>query len=470
MSTPAPSEAVDTIIAEAEETGDLSQVRSLVASAIEAGDVATVSAILTRLRAPDRVDVFESFDLGQQSYLMTEMDDGEAADILEELDDEDAAEVAATLHPLVLAPIIDLMATDEAADILGDLSSEQAEQTLAEMDDAAEGEVRTLMGYDDETAGGRMIAEFVALHAEETVAESIERLRAMEPDEETTYYLYVVDAAGRLAGILSLRQLVVAKARQRIGDLMAPDVLSVSADADQEEAARLMARYDLLALPVVDQEGRLLGVITHDDLVDVLEEEATEDMYRLVGLQEEERQEDSIGLSVRRRLPWLAINLGTQLLLVTALVGFEATLDRLAALSILFPLVTGQGGNVGAQAMTFVVRSIALGEIERGSQLRLLVKEATLGLINGMAIGLLAGLIAFVVVRDPQLALRVAGVMFLAMAMNLTAGGLAGVAIPLGLRRLGIDPAVASSVFVTTVTDTLGVIFFLGLFNLVVRP
>ncbi len=452
-------------IAEVEDAGQLEPLRELVAQAVEAGDVESVTAILSSLRPPDRVDLFESFDLAQQSYLIAEMDDEEAADILEELDDEDAAEVAALLDPAILAPIIDRMATDEAADVLGDLSDEQAEQTMAEMDDLAEGDVRPLLRYEDDTAGGRMMAEFVALRAGETVDRSIERLREMEPDEETTYYLYVVDEASRLVGIVSLRQLVVARGSQRIEQLMKPDVLSVPAEADQEEAARLMARYDLLALPVVDARGRLVGVITHDDLVDVLEEEATEDMYRLVGLQEQ-RREDSIGRSVRLRLPWLTLNLGMQLTLVMALSVFEPTLERLAALSILFPLVTGQGGNVGAQAMTFVVRSIALGEIERGSQLRLLGKEVALGLLNGLAVGLLAGVIAFFVARDSGLAGLVAAVMLAAMALNLTAGGLIGVVVPLTLRRFGFDPAVASSVFVTTMTDTLGVILFLGLFQL----
>lgn len=451
-----------------EADGDLGAVREILARAIGAGDVATASAILSALRAPDRVDVFERFGLDQQSFLIAEMDDEEAADILEELDDEDAAEVAGTLEPRTLASIIDLMASDEAADVLGDLTTEQAERTLFEMDDAAEVEVRSLLRYGDETAGGRMMAEFVALRAEENVAESIERLREMAPDEEATYYLYVVDDNGRLSGIVSLRQLVVSRPKQKIADLMKGDVIAVAAESDQEDAARLMARYDLLALPVLDEAGRLVGVITHDDLVDVLEKEATEDMYRLVGLQEDERQDDSILRSVRLRLPWLALNLGMQLTLVTALLGFESTLERLAALSILFPLVTGQGGNVGAQAMTFVVRSIALGEVERSSQMRLIGKEVALGLINGLAIGVLAGVIAYFVVGQPGLSLRVAFVMFAAMAMNLTAGGLVGVVIPLGLKRLGFDPAVGSSVFVTTLTDTLGVILFLGLFRLTI--
>ena len=438
-----------------------------ISRALADDDIDRVTQELAALRPPDRVDIFEYFGLDQQRYLIAEMDDAEAAAILDELSDEDAAGVAVALAPKTLAPIVDRMATDEAGDLIGDLPKDQAEKILSEMDDSAEAYVRALLGYADDTAGGRMVLDFIALQVGETVAESIDRLRAESPSQDATYYLYVVDDEGRLVGIVSLRQLVVAQAEWRLDQLMSGDVIAIPAEADQESAARLMARYDLLALPVLDAEHRLIGVITHDDLVDVLEEEATEDMYRLVGLQQQEQRADSLVFSVRKRLPWLALNLGMQLTLVFALMGFETTLNKLAALAILFPLVTGQGGNVGAQAMTFIVRSMALGEIDRDNRMKVLGREVALGLVNGLAIGVMAGLIALLVMGDHQEALLVAIVMFSAMALNLTAGGLIGVLVPLTLRRYGFDPAVASSVFVTTMTDTLGVILFLGLYGLV---
>lgn len=452
------------------EAGDLDEAYRLVAAALEARDLETVAASLSALRPPDRVDVFESFDLDDQRQIIDELDDDEAAAILEELDDEEAAEVAEGLSAEQLAPILDLMESDEAADLLNDLPAAQVAELLHEMDDAAEAEVRPLLAHQDDTAGGRMTRDFVALAADDTVAGSIERLRALEPGEEAAYYLYVCDGGGRLVGIVSLRQLIVAPPRTRVGTLMHPDVIRVHVADDQESAAQRMQRYDLLALPVVDDDDRLVGVITHDDLVDVLSEEATEDMFRLVGLDIDERASDTVVRSVRRRLPWLALNLATQLALVAVLASFQRTLDRVVLLSLLFPLVTGNGGNVGAQTTTLVVRSLALGEIERRQVGRLLGKEVAQGLVNGMAIGLLAGVVALVmnqfIVDSPVSPALIAGAVFLAMALNLAAGALAGVVMPLTLERLGIDPAVASAVFVTTVTDTMGALFFIGLFNL----
>jgi magnesium transporter len=273
----------------------------------------------------------------------------------------------------------------------------------------------------------------------------------------------VIDDDGVLVGVVSLRELVTAEASELIGNIMYTDVIYVRANDDQETAARLVARYDLLALPVVDESGHLLGVITHDDLVDVLEAEATEDMYRMVGVDEALRSDDSVTVSVKRRLPWLMLNLAPQLILVGALKFFEPTIARVAALAVLFPLVTGQGGNVGSQTTTIVVRSIALGEVE-SRHLRLLAKEAATGLINGLAVGLAAGLIAYAVTSQSSLSALIAGTMVLAMTLNLAAGALVGTLVPLTLRRLGLDPAVASSVFVTTATDTMGVVLFLGLF------
>lgn len=452
------------------EAGDLDEAYRLVAAALEARDLETVAASLSALRPPDRVDVFESFDLDDQRQIIDELDVDEAAAILEELDDEEAAEVAEGLSAEQLAPILDLMESDEAADLLNDLPAAQVAELLEEMDDTAEAEVRPLLAHLDDTAGGRMTRDFVALSAGDTVADSIDALRALEPGEEAAYYLYVRDDDGRLVGIVSLRQLIVAPPRTTIASLMHADVIRIHAADDQETAAQRMQRYDLLALPVVDDDDRLVGVITHDDLVDVLSEEATEDMYRLVGLDVDERATDSVVQSVRRRLPWLALNLATQLALVGVLATFQRTLDRVVLLSLLFPLVTGNGGNVGAQTTTLVVRSLALGEIDKRQIGRLLRKEMTQGLVNGMAIGLLAGFVALVmnrfVVDSPVSPALIAGAVFLAMALNLAAGGLAGVVMPLTLERLGVDPAVASAVFVTTVTDTMGALLFIGIFNL----
>jgi magnesium transporter len=444
--------------------GDLDAVTVIVSDALDAGDIETASAALGALRPPDRADVFEELDLDQQNRLITGMDDEEAAEILEELDDEDRAELAGTLEPEELAPILDEMDPDEAADILGDLEPGQAERTLSAMDDEMEADVRGLLVFPEESAGGLMTPEFVALRAEETVTQSIERLRQLGPDAEATYYLYVVDADERLVGIVGLREMIVADPATSIGALMTTDVIHVAAMADQEDAARLMARYDLMALPVVDVDGRLVGVITHDDLVDVLQEEATEDMYRMVGVDEEARPMDSVASSIRSRLPWMVTNLGMQLVLVTVLHAFEPLFAVVPVLAVLLPLVSGNGGNVGSQTTTIMIRSMALGEIDYAHWHRLILKEGAVGLAIGLVIGILAGLISVALDNSAEDAVRIPLVILAAMALNLCAGAVAGVLVPFGLRRLGLDPAVASSVLVTSVTDNCGALFFLGLY------
>lgn len=443
--------------------GDLLAVIDIVAEAVETEDLQTVRAVLAALRPADRVDVFEQLDRHQQSRVIVEISDEQAAAILEELEEEDAAEVASGLPAAELAPILDQMDPDEAADLLSDLTHEQAESALRAMDDVAEADARSLMVHGDDTAGGRMTSDFVALYATETVAESLVRLRRHAPGAESIYYLYVIDDAGALQGVINLRQIVVAEPATRVGALMDRDVIRVRVNDDQETAARLLARYGLLALPVVDARDRLIGVITHDDLVVVLQEEATEDMYRMVGLDEAARTIDPVGTSIRRRLPWLLLNLVTYLVPVATIRFFQPTLQAAPTLAALFPVVTGQGGNVGMQTITFVVRSLALGEVATGSELRLLGKEVATGLVNGLVTGLVAGAVAWAVAGGADPALRIAAAMMLAMMLNLAAGGLVGTVVPLTLRRVGLDPAAASSVFVTTATDTLGVLFFLGL-------
>ena len=456
--------AVTATIRAAQAGGDLDTVVDIVRGALETDQVDLLEAVLDALRPSDRADVIEALDLAEQRDVLSTIDDEAAAEVLGWMTDEDAAEVAGALEPADLAPILDQMDVDDAADVLGDLPPEQAEQALQRMDDAVGAEVRELLSYKPETAGGRMTTDFVALHASQTVGEALEQLRAEQPDPHTTYYLYVVDDRERLVGVVSLRQLVVSAPDTRVGAAMDSDVIFVTTGADQETAARTMSRHDLLVLPVVGRQGQLEGVITHDDLVEVLEQEDAEDMFRLAGITAEERPADPVPFAIRHRLPWLVTNLGTQLVLVSVLKVFQPLLNDVTVLAVLFPLVTGNGGNVGSQTTTIMVRGMALGEVERANHLRILRKEVLVGLANGAAVGVLAAIVALVFARDSALAARIAVAMFLAMVLNLAAGGTAGVLVPVALRRLGLDPAVASSVLVTTVTDTLGAFFFLGLF------
>jgi len=426
-------------------------------AALDRGALDDAIALIENLRAPDQADVFNELEPEDQAALLPRLDPDESADILEHLEDEDAAEVAEQLDADTLSRIVDEMEPDEAADLLGDLPKAQADQVLARLEDPEE--VRPLLVHPDETAGGRMTSDFLALRRRMTVAEAIEALRNWAPSENFAYYLFVVDRDNILRGVLSLRRLLTADPSAALASIMDADVISVQAGTDQEEAARLMSRYSLLALPVVDEAGRLLGMITHDDLIDVIEEEATEDIYRLAGVLEEERAFGPVRASVRRRLPWLYINMLTAFLAAWVISQFKGTIERVAILAAFQAIVAGQGGNAGTQALTVMVRSIALGEVELRDVWRALLKEVTVGLINGVAVGLAVGLIATIVQGRPALGLIIG----LAMIGNMMAAGIAGALVPVILKRLRIDPALASGVIVTTVTDVTGFALFLGL-------
>jgi magnesium transporter len=278
-------------------------------------------------------------------------------------------------------------------------------------------------------------------------------------------YLYVVNEGGRLRGVVPIRRLVSAPPSRPCGELMIPDPASVNAFADQEEAARLVARYNLLAIPVVDDNGRMLGVITVDDVIDVITEEATEDMYHMAGLSEEDRVFSPASTSVRKRLPWMMINLATAFLAAWVVGLFEHSIQQIVALAVFMPIVAGMGGNGGTQALTVITRGIALGEIEFSTGLRAVLKEVLVGVVIGAATGLVSAGIALVWRGNPYLGL----VLFLAMIINMGVAGLSGAAIPLMLKAVRQDPALGSGVIVTTFTDVFGFLSFLGIGTLMIN-
>jgi len=413
------------------------------------------------LRPPDQADVFGELPPTEQDQLLPRLDLEDSADILEELEEEEAAEIATRLETEDLARILDEMEPDEAADLLGDIAPEQAAAVLAAMEEPEE--IRPLLIHADESAGGLMTSARVVLHKEMTAEGAIAYLRATAPESDDVYYLFVVDQDVRLVGVVSLRQLVVVPPWTRVEEIMDSQIIHVQADADQEEAARLMARYDLLALPVLDHTGHLLGLITHDDLVEVLEEEATEDIYRLGGVLEEHPPDVPIPAALRTRLPWLVLNLGTALASAAVLSLFEGTIASVAVLAAFFPIVAGVSGSAGTQTLTVTVRGLALGELDPHNGLRALLREMLIGLANGVAVGGLIALIALAWKGTPMLGVVVG----LATLLNMIGAGIAGALIPVIMQVLRFDPALASPILVTTITDTCGYFIYLGLATLV---
>jgi len=429
---------------------------------ISAGRWDEVTSLLESLRRSDQAEVFSDLPPEQQQEILPLLDPENSADIFEELEDEDVYEIANRMETDRLVEIVDQMEPDEAADLLGDIPPEQAEQVLAQIDEADE--VRSLLVHADESAGGLMTAMDVRIQQDMTVDEAIWHLRHLSPESETIYYLFVQDDRDRLVGVVSLRDLVVAKPGTLIRGIMDAAPISIKAGADQEEAARLMQRYDLLALPVVDDSNRLVGIITYDDLLDVLEDEATEDIYRLGGIPKEQPADVNLSSAMKTRLPWLVLNLATAFVSAAVLSVFRDTIAQVAVLAAFFPIVAGVSGSAGTQTLTVTVRGLALGDIAPREGFQALGRELLLGLINGISIGSIVAVVATLWKGTPLLGLVVGG----ATLLNMICAGLAGVLVPMLMQKMKFDPALASPILVTTTTDALGYFFYLGLATLMI--
>ena len=409
-----------------------------------------------QLHPADKGEVLNGLSGELQRSLLAEMEPATVASLLEFIEPEESASLLRDREATHVAQVLDLTAPDVAADVLHLLPAKQQLETLREMTES--GEVEDLLQYRDDTAGGLMTLEFPVVTENITTPNALDQLRLLGPDAESISSVLVVNADRRLVGSLSVTRLALARPNAMIRDIMDTHVHSVIADTDQEECARVMQRYNLGRLPVVDQEGRLTGVILAEDIVDVVEEEATEDMFRIAGVGEE-RVMGPIRDSLRSRLPWLSINLATAFLAALMVSLFEDTIVKVVALAVFLPVVASQGGIGGTQTVTLVVRSMALGDVPRRQGLRLLRRELVLGLAHGLVLGVMVGLVAFAWKGNPTLGL----VLGVAMWANMLVAGLAGAGVPLLLQRLHMDPAVSSAVFVTTFTDVIGFVLFLGL-------
>lgn len=435
------------------------EIREQILQALEADEVQAASELLLTLHPADRAEIFFLLDDDQQSLLLPTFDVPVVADLLEELSDGAAADAAGTLTNEMLAEVLDEMEPDEAADILGDLSPSVAARALAEMSDAEE--VLPLLVHPDESAGGLMTTSFVALRRQTTAEEAIEYLRKISPEAETPYYLYVIDRDGILLGIVGLRDLIVAPPDAAVKSIMDPEVVHVTAGADQEEAARLMARYDLTALPVVDSHGHLLGVITHDDVLDVLEEEATEDVLNLAAIEAgtiSNRPYWSLRVTeiVRSRFGWLLVLFLAQTLTSAVLRRYQSEMQQVISLSFFIPLLIGTGGNAGAQTVTTVIRALALREVRTADALRVLLRESRTGLLLGLLLSVVAFGWVLVSGFDSDVALVVS---ITVLAITLWAN-VVGAIIPIMASKLGVDPTVMSAPLISTLVDATGLLIY----------
>lgn len=363
-----------------------------------------------------------------------------------------------------LVVALQAMKPDDAVDILSAFPNGKQKEIFEKLTGAQKIAVGKLLGFAPDTAGGIMTTDFISLAEDKTVAEAISFLREQEKRPEI-FYIYITDDHGQLVGVVSFRDLVLSPADSRLFDIMLKDPVAVWAGKNQESVAGMIAKYNLLAVPVVDENHRLIGQITVDDAIDVLYEEATEDIYHLGSLGQEEHITTTVAVSTKRRAPWLLINLGTAILAAATVGLFKDTISQYVVLAIMMPIIAGMGGNAGTQSLTVVVRGLALGEVDWSLGWKVIFKEISVGLFNGIITGLAMGLIAWLWYGNLVLGF----IMFLAMIGNLIIAGLFGSLVPLSLKKLNLDPALGSSIVVTTATDVGGFFVFLGLATMLLR-
>jgi magnesium transporter len=436
----------------------VSKITEKITSKLEAHQFSDATIFFLDLHPADQAEVFNLLNPEQQSQLLAHLDIPSTADLFDELEDEETLEVAENLPLERLADVLDEMDPDEAADLLGDLPPETAEEALANMEDPDD--VIPLLGYSDETAGGRMTTAFIGLRPHTTASKAIQFLKDVSLENDVPYYLFVVDREKRLVGVTGLRELVLADQNETMDSIMDPEVIYISADADQEEAARVMTRYDLGALPVVNERKELMGVITHDDILDVLEDEATEDIYRLANVSDFDLEpESTIQKQLKGRLPWLILNSFTSLLAAWVISNFGDLFVKVAVLAFFQSVVAGLGGSAASQDVVMIVRALALDKIKTGQAWLILLRQLWVGFIQGSIVGLIVGFGVGLWQGNPFLGL----VLGLALVGNMIVAALVGTLIPLLLKYLNQDPALASSVLVTAATDAIGFLIYLSL-------
>lgn len=417
---------------------------------------ADIASIFTGLTEQERLFAFNLL-LKQNEDLVTET--------LSEMQPRDAARLLAHLDAPTIAKLLQRLSVDDATELASQLPPELLEPVMALMRVDQSADVLDQLQFDEDTAGRIMTPNVFALHEDMTVSEAIATLQRKSDELEMVFYVYVVDDRHHLVGVVSLRELLLNPPSMPLKKIMTTDVISLPTSADQEEVARIVGQYNLVAVPIVDEDNRLVGMVTVDDVVDVIREEATEDIYSLAGVDTEERVTTPPLRSLRLRLPWLHVNLITAILASTVVYLFQGTISQVVALAVLMPIVAGMGGNAAIQTLTVTVRGLALGELTWDNSKRIIFKEVLVGIGNGVVLGVVVAIVAWLWFGRPILGL----VIGLAMIINLLVAALMGILIPLVLKRLRADPAVASGIFVTTFTDVCGFFSFLGLATLFLR-
>lgn len=429
-----------------------------VEAATEQGDLNTLIFQVSNLHESELGDLLETLDAAPRKAFIQLLGDQFDFSSLTEVDERVRLEIVADMPSEAIARAVSELETDDAVYILEDLEEEEQADILRQLPFTERIRLRRSLDYPEESAGRRMESKFVAVPPYWNVGQTIDYLRDTDDLPDSFSQIFVIDPTFKLVGVVDLDRFLRAKRDERIDTIQRETRHSIPAEMDQEEAAQIFEQYDLLSAAVVDENERLVGVLTIDDIVDVINEEADEDMKRLAGVGDEEIS-DNVLTTAKSRFIWLLVNLGTAILASLIIGLFDVTISQMVALAVLMPIVASMGGNAGTQTMTVTVRALATRDLDIYNASRIIRRELTVGLLNGLGFAVLIGLVAMVWFGIPSLGV----VIGVAMIINMVCAALAGILIPLLLDRFGIDPATAASVFVTTVTDVVGFFAFLGL-------
>ena len=424
------------------------------------GDNELLKSTLAEYHASEIAILFESIGKDDRERIINLLDIEIASEVISEMHEEaHPEELLLQLHPDKRTEIVEELDYDDATDIISQLEEHEQKEILGDLSENDASSIRNLLTYDEETAGGLMNTDAIRINLNLTKKDAIDEIIRQSEEIEEFYTINVIDDDNVFKGIVSLKDIIKAKGNPKIADMVNTDAVYVNANTDQEEVAKLISQYNLTSIPVVDDEMHLLGRVTFDDVIDVLEDENTEDFLKISGVSEDEELSGNWIDAVKSRLPWLIINLGTAFLASAVIRHYDGVLKQLAVLSAYMVIIAGMGGNAATQALAVTVRRISLYDLTDNQAYRAVLKEFSVGLINGAVTGLIVFLFAYFFDGNPMLGL----VIFLAMTGNLVIAGITGSSIPLVLKRVGIDPAIASSIIITTFTDVFGFLLLLGL-------
>lgn len=422
----------------------------------------TINTLLSKLDEITSVDLalqlsdLEDNDIAE---ICAKLSDKELASILEESEEKTQIRILDLLRNHRIINVFSYMSKDDIVDILGEINIGKSKELINLMKDGKDKKIITeLLGYEDDTAGGIMTTEYIALKKDLTVSQALLKLKEIVSKSEVIETIFVNDNK-KIIGIANLRDILISPDSTKLEEITNTNFISVEPETDQEEVALLASKYDLNVIPVINTKNVLLGIITIDDIIDVIQEEQTEDVLKMAGVDKEENIDSTVFESIKMRLPWLIVNLVTAFLASLTVKIFEGTIAQVVALSAIMSIVTGMGGNAGTQTVSIIIRNIAMGKVELKDSLRLVIKEIILGLFNGAVIGILTGIIVTLIYGNYYLGI----IIFLSMIGNLIISGICGILVPLILSKLKLDPALASSIFLTTATDVLGFFIFLSL-------